>query len=44
MKRLRRYSPPFNTFLIEALNIGRIIRLEKHHNMVAAGESRTDSG
>jgi len=43
MKKLYGYSPPFNTFLIENLNTGRMLMIERN-NMVGAGKARADSG
>ena len=43
MKRLLGYSPPFSSFLIETLNTGRILTIEKN-NMDGADKERADSG
>lgn len=43
MKKFFGYSPPFSTFLIENVNTGRILVIEKC-NMGGANEKRTDSG
>ena len=42
MKEFYGHSPPFNTFLIENLNTGRMLMFERN-NMVGADKERTDS-
>ena len=43
MRKFLGYSPPFNTFLIEMLNIGRNMILEKRKTTGASRE-RAESG
>ena len=43
VKKLYGYSPPFGAFLIEMLNIGRILVIE-NFNMDGAAKERADSG
>jgi len=43
LKKFIGYSPPFNAFLIESLNTGRVMRIEKY-NMEGADKKRAGSG
>jgi len=43
VKKLRKYSPPFRSFLMKALMTGRIITIEKCH-LDGALSQRADSG
>ena len=43
MKKFFGHSPPFSAFLIETLNAGRILTIEKC-NLDGANKKRADSG
>ena len=43
MKKFYGYSPPFSSFLIEILNTGRMLVIERS-NMDGANKERADSG